>query len=70
MKELGYEFTKEERDVVFEAFKNLADRKKEITEEDLRALMLGEAALRPSNIALLNCKYISYQIVHSVQRLY
>ncbi|MDM5154023.1 2-isopropylmalate synthase [Bacillus sp. DX1.1] len=44
MKELGYEITEEERDIAFGAFKRLADRKKEITEEDLRALVLGETA--------------------------
>ncbi|PEM47439.1 2-isopropylmalate synthase [Bacillus wiedmannii] len=61
MKELGYEFTKEERDAVFEAFKKLADRKKEITEEDLRALMLGESAFAAQqyNITQLQVHFVS-----------
>lgn len=44
MKELGYEFTEAERDMAFDAFKRLADRKKEITEADLHAIVLGEKA--------------------------
>ena len=47
----------------------IGDRKKEITEEDLRALMLGEADLQLSNITLRNYKCISYQIVHNAQQL-
>lgn len=45
MIELGYELTDEERDRAFKAFKQLADRKKEVTEADLHALVLGEKAL-------------------------
>ena len=48
MKELGYEMSEEEVNRVFVAFKELADKKKEITDEDLMALMteerLGNAA--------------------------
>ncbi|MBO9128357.1 2-isopropylmalate synthase [Bacillus sp. 165] len=39
---LGYSLSEEERDRAFHAFKQLADRKKEITEDDLHALVLGE----------------------------
>ncbi|WP_416825708.1 2-isopropylmalate synthase [Ectobacillus polymachus] len=45
MIELGYVLTDEERDRAFRAFKQLADRKKEITEADLHALVLGETSL-------------------------
>ncbi|WP_028400378.1 2-isopropylmalate synthase [Ectobacillus panaciterrae] len=45
MAELGYELAEDERDRAFRAFKQLADRKKEITEEDLHALILGETSL-------------------------
>ncbi|ABS21449.1 2-isopropylmalate synthase [Bacillus cytotoxicus] len=64
MKELGYELTQKERDAAFEAFKALADRKKEITDEDLRALMLGEAALltQQYNIKQLQVHFVSNHI--------
>ncbi len=41
--------------------KKLADRKKEITEEDLRALMLGEAAFAAQqyNITQLQVHFVS-----------
>ena len=61
MKELGYEFTEEERDIAFSAFKRLADRKKEVTEEDLRALVLGETAFSTQqyNIKQLQVHFVS-----------
>jgi 2-isopropylmalate synthase len=40
--ELGFEFSQQEIDKTFERFKNLADRKKEIFDEDLEALVLNE----------------------------
>lgn len=64
MKELGYEFTEEERDIAFRAFKSLADRKKEITEEDLQALVLGETAFAKQqyNIKHLQVHFVSSSI--------
>ncbi|MFX3625259.1 MAG: 2-isopropylmalate synthase [Ectobacillus sp.] len=61
MAELGYELSPEERDRAFRAFKQLADRKKEVTEEDLHALMLGEAALadQPFEVKYLQAHFIS-----------
>ncbi|WP_246031652.1 2-isopropylmalate synthase [Salibacterium salarium] len=41
---LGYKATEEELKKVFEAFKSLADKKKEITDEDIFALMSEEKA--------------------------
>lgn len=42
IKELGYTATDEEIKEVFKAFKELADKKKEVTEEDIFALMTEE----------------------------
>ncbi|WP_018921643.1 2-isopropylmalate synthase [Salsuginibacillus kocurii] len=42
LKELGYESTAEEVTKVFKAFKSLADKKKEVTDEDIFALMTEE----------------------------
>lgn len=39
LEELGYEFEGEELDQVYEAFLNLADRKKEVYDEDLESLI-------------------------------
>ncbi len=41
-KRLGYEFTKDEITTIFSKFKELADKKKEITDQDLHILALGE----------------------------
>ncbi len=39
LEELGYNLNQEELNEVFEAFKNLADRKREVTDQDLESLM-------------------------------
>ena len=39
LEELGYNLDQEELNDVFEAFKNLADRKREVTDQDLESLM-------------------------------
>ncbi|MFC5773451.1 2-isopropylmalate synthase [Ectobacillus antri] len=61
MKEIGYELTEEERDRAFRTFKQLADRKKEVTEEDLHALILGETSLvhQPYEVKHLQAHFIS-----------
>lgn len=43
LEELGYEFASQDLDKVFEAFKALADKKKNITDADLEALMEDQA---------------------------
>ena len=50
LEELGYQLTKEELNRVFQAFKDLADKKREVTDRDLEALMAEEkrTALEPS----------------------
>jgi 2-isopropylmalate synthase len=61
MAELGYELAGEERDRAFRAFKQLADRKKEVTEDDLHALILGETSLldQPYEVKHLQVHFIS-----------
>ena len=39
LEELGYQLEQEELNEVFDAFKNLADRKREVTDQDLESLM-------------------------------
>ncbi len=45
LEELGYSLTKEELDKAFKRFKDLADRKKEITTKDLEAIVEEETKL-------------------------
>ena len=47
--DLGYDLTPERIKEVFEAFKNLADRKKRITDRDLVALAESHVAYKPSS---------------------
>ncbi len=58
---LGYSLSDEERDRAFRAFKQLADRKKEITEDDLHALVLGETSSidQPYEVKHLQAHFIS-----------
>ena len=42
LEEMGYKLTQEELNVAFEAFKSLADRKREVTNADLEALMASQ----------------------------
>jgi 2-isopropylmalate synthase len=44
LKEMGYELTNEEIDRAFERFKKLADRKKEVYEDDLNAIVSDEVS--------------------------
>ncbi|MEX2657122.1 MAG: 2-isopropylmalate synthase [Balneolales bacterium] len=52
LKQLGYDFSKEEMDKVYEAFIAIADKKKEIVDEDL-------IGLTPGGIAELSNKFIN-----------
>lgn len=49
---LGYELSKEELDDAFKRFKNLADRKKKITDDDLEALVRHEISDVPDTFKL------------------
>ncbi|WP_096202776.1 2-isopropylmalate synthase [Bacillus sp. FJAT-45350] len=60
IKELGYTATDEQLNKVFKAFKELADKKKEITEDDIFALMTDEkigAAVKYYEVHTLQVNY-------------
>ena len=46
LEELGYHLEKEQLNVAFEAFKDLADRKREVTDSDLEALMSNQRRIK------------------------
>ena len=46
LQELGYNLEKEQLNVAFEAFKDLADRKREVTDSDLEALMSNQRRIK------------------------
>ncbi len=58
LKEMGYELSKEELQTVFVKFKNLADKKKHIMDEDLEAIV-NEGVLRTPDIFVLEYLHIS-----------
>lgn len=56
--DMGYRLTDDELQSVFEKFKNLADRKKDIADEDLEAIV-NEGVLRSSDLFKLDYLHIS-----------
>ncbi len=62
LQELGYQLSPEELDKIFTRFKNLADQKKEITDQDLEALMQDEMFSNQEY-----CKLVSFQIISGNQ---
>lgn len=54
IEELGYTISDEELNNIFDKFKNLADEKKEIFDEDIEALMIGEMAKVEGGYKLLD----------------
>jgi 2-isopropylmalate synthase len=52
VKELGYTLTDDEIKVVFDAVKELADRKQQILDEDVEALILEKVLRRPDHYAV------------------
>jgi 2-isopropylmalate synthase len=58
LKELGYELSEEELNVVFKQFKALADKKKHIVDEDLEALVTQEI-LRTSETFTLEYLHVT-----------
>ena len=56
--DMGYKLTDEELQMVFEKFKNLADRKKDIADEDLEAIV-NEGVLRNSDLFSLEYLHTS-----------
>ncbi len=59
LKELGYNLSKEQIGVVFEGFKELADKKKEVYDEDLMALIEDQFKLTPQVYELVSLQVIS-----------
>ncbi len=59
LKELGYTLTKEQIDEIFEEFKKLADKKKEIYDEDLRALIEEKFKLTPQVYELVSLQVVA-----------
>ena len=47
LEDLGYEISQDQLDSAFEAFKDLADRKREVTDADLDALMGNQRRIEP-----------------------
>jgi 2-isopropylmalate synthase len=54
LKKLGYELPDEEVNAAFKRFKDLADKKKEVFDEDLEAIMAEEVRKVPEKYKLLN----------------
>lgn len=60
VEEMGYHLSDEENKIAFKRFKHLADVKKQVTEEDIHAIMLGQVA-EDTNYELthLQLQYVS-----------
>jgi len=58
LKVMGYDLSEDELQIVFKAFKKLADRKKQVMDEDLEALV-AEGLLRTSDIFKLKYLHVS-----------
>ena len=54
LKKLGYELADEEVNAAFKRFKDLADKKKEVFDEDLEAIMAEEVRKVPEKYKLFN----------------
>ncbi len=59
LRELGYNLSKEQIGVIFEEFKKLADKKKEIYDEDLRALIEDQFKLTPQVYELVSLQVVA-----------
>ena len=58
LKELGYELSEEELELIFTRFKDLADKKKHIVDEDLE-VMVTEGILRTSDVFQLDYMHVT-----------
>lgn len=54
LKDLGFELSKEEIEKAFVEFKNLADKKKDISDRDIEALVSDEVLIIPESFSLLS----------------
>ena len=58
LKEMGYELSEEELQIVFSKFKHLADKKKHVMDEDLEAIV-NEGVLRTPDIFVLEYLHVT-----------
>ena len=58
LKEMGYELSEEELQVVFNKFKKLADKKKHVMDEDLEAIV-NEGVLRTPDVFILEYLHVT-----------
>ncbi|MBR4753127.1 MAG: 2-isopropylmalate synthase [Thermoguttaceae bacterium] len=65
VKSLGFELTKEQLDVVFDAFKRLADLKKEVYDADIVEIV-DQATNKHATSAAADWKYVSYRLTSGV----
>jgi 2-isopropylmalate synthase len=59
LKELGYNLSKEQIGIIFDEFKKLADKKKEVYDEDLRALVDDQFKLTPQVYELVSLQVVA-----------
>ncbi|WP_430534048.1 2-isopropylmalate synthase [Listeria rocourtiae] len=72
MEELGYTMTDEEKNDAFKRFKHLADVKKDVTEDDLHALILGQASEKADDYELnhLQVQYVTGGVQGAIVRIH
>jgi 2-isopropylmalate synthase len=58
VKEIGYDLSDEELQIVFKKFKDLADKKKHVVDEDLEAI-INEGVLRTPDVFILEYLHVS-----------
>ena len=66
LKSLGYDYSPEEIDEAFAKFKTLADRKKNITDRDIEALLGSEIADMPEVYELVSYQIQSGNAIHPI----
>ena len=59
LKELGYNLTKEQVEEIFDEFKKLADKKKEVFDEDIRALVEDKLKMTPQVYELVSLQVVA-----------
>ncbi|WP_099222311.1 2-isopropylmalate synthase [Listeria costaricensis] len=71
MTELGYALSEEEQNESFRRFKQLADVKKEVTEDDLHALILGQTQAANEEVELrhLQVQYVTGGVQGAIVRI-
>ncbi|MBC1232764.1 2-isopropylmalate synthase [Listeria booriae] len=70
MEELGYTLTDEEKNDAFKRFKHLADVKKDVTEDDLHALILGQSSEQAVELNHLQVQYVTGGVQGAIIRIH